>query len=78
MLEEGGEVSSPPSCPIMSPGPQSRTCCVQGAPAPTPLGPGTLAYPRRLEKRTHPGLQFVRRGGCGWEGEGGILAFPTG
>lgn len=35
-------------------------------PAPDPLHPGAPEYPRHLEERTHPGLQFVRRGGCGW------------
>lgn len=35
-------------------------------PAPVPLRPGAAADLCRLEKWTHPGLQFVRRGGHGW------------
>lgn len=65
-LGAGGEVS-PPRIHLMSPHVHraGRTVCRE-PPAPVPLGPGALAHPHHLEEWAHPGLQFVRKGGCGW------------
>lgn len=54
-------------------------CAVCGRPpAPVPLGAGALAHSHRLEERTHPGLQFVRSGGCGWAERGTCAPHPLG
>ena len=79
VLEEGGEASSPHWCPTVSPGHRAGRAVRGMPPAPVPLSPGTPAHTRHLEECTHPGLQFVRRGGVGRLKEGGRgLHFPLG
>ena len=78
VLEEEGEVS-PLHAPLCPRGPRAGRAVCREPPAPAPLGPGTPAYPRRLVTRTHPGLQFMRKGGCGWaKGREGSLPSPWG